>query len=276
MMQKLGRKLSTSWRLLTTQGIGAIWHKIRSNIIGWWTSDHWWLGRIVELRGNMALLDGCRFDLSSPVIKTPQKAGFLLGNYEYGERAALRHIPVSPPLPIVEFGGSIGAMACVSSKHFGNPEQHVVVEANPNLIPVLTRNRDLNECRFQLIPAALAYNTDRIAFHIGTKFIEGSLYHQSEHGQTVEVPTISLGDILEQHNFQGSIVLFCDIEGAETALFAHEAELLATRVKHLCIEFHPTLSGRSTVETMIDQLRSMGFRLVYQHKDNYLYINENL
>jgi FkbM family methyltransferase len=260
---------------MTTKGVGAVAHKIRGLIVGWWTSDHWWLGRIVELRGNKAVLEGCRFDLSSPAIGTPQKAGFLFGNYENGERAALSYIPASLQLPVVELGGSIGAMACVSSKRFNNPTQHVVVEANPNLIPVLTRNRDLNGCHFDIIHAALAYGAEEITFYVHQKFVESNLYQKSGSAQAVSVPTITLYDILERCGFAGSIVLFCDIEGAETGLFKHERELLGERVKYLCIEFHPAFTGQETVSGMIEQLNTMGFHLVYHHKDNYLYINEN-
>src|SRR5688572_27871524 len=137
------RKVSGAWRILRNRGLSGVIRRIVWYAYRWWTSDHVWLGRVVEFSGNQVVIDGSRFDLSNPVIGTPQKAGFLLRNYENGERTALRLIPSAIGLPVIELGGSIGVVACISSQHFGNPERHVVVEANPALIPVLTANRDL-------------------------------------------------------------------------------------------------------------------------------------
>lgn len=270
------RKISGAWRILRSRGPVGVIRRIGWYANRWWTSDHWWLGRIVELTGNHAVVDGVRFDLSSPLIGTPQKAGFLLRNYEYGERAALQFIPLDIGLPLVEFGGSIGAMACSSSKHFGNPERHVVVEANPYMIPVLTGNRDLNGCRFQVLHAALAYNPDEVTFHVHPKFVKSSLYMLDATAEAVNVPAVTLRHILERFHFDGPIVLFCDVEGAEVGLFDHEADLMRGRVAYLALEVHAYLTGRESVERMLAALAEWGFRQLYQRGDNYLFRNETL
>jgi len=270
------RKVKGAWRMLQTRGTGAVIRRVGWYVQRWWTSDHWWLGRIIELTGNRAVLDGLRFDLSSPVIGTPQKAGFLLRNYEYGERTGLAFIPSNLGLPLVEFGGSIGAMACAASKHFGNPEQHVVVEANPYMIPVLTRNRDLNGCRFQVVHAALAYGADETIFHVHPKFVKSSLYTLDAAAEAVRVPTVTLQQLLEQHHFNRPILLFCDVEGAEIALFEHEEYLLRTRVKYLMLEVHAYLTGEESVKGMLRQLMEWGFDQLYHRGDNYLFRNETI
>jgi FkbM family methyltransferase len=268
------QKLATARRILIEQGMGGIFRKIYWYIERYLTSDHWWLGRLVELMGNQAWMNGCRFDLSSPVIGTPQKAGFLLGNYERDERTALGFIPRDVGLPIVEFGGSIGVMACVSQLYFGKPPTHVVVEANPAVIPVLKRNRDLNQGHFEVIVAALAYGASEISFHVHPKFVSSSLHALA--GQTTEVvvPTINLQTLLEQHGIHGQIILFCDVEGAELDLVEHELDLLQSRVKYFGLEVHPHLTDSESVTEMLNQLQTAGFRQVYQRKHNFLFINE--
>jgi FkbM family methyltransferase len=268
------RKFKAAWTMLRRQGIGAVWVRAGWYYRRWRTSDNWWLGRLVELRGNIGRLDGCTFDLSHPAIGTAQKAGFFWGNYEDGERQALRHIPADG-LPVIELGGSIGAMACVSSRHFGNPAQHVVVEANPNLMPVLRRSRDLNGCRFEIVHAALAYGGDEVTFHVHPKFVKSSLLALDGQAAAVRVPAVTLGGLLDRFGFK-RLNLFCDIEGAEVALFDHEFDLVAARVKYLSLEIHPYLTGAEAVESLLARLAGAGFRELYRHKFNLLFVNERL
>jgi FkbM family methyltransferase len=270
------RKVKGAWRMLRTRGLGAVIGRIGWYRQRWWTSDHWWVGRIVELTGNRARLDGARFDLSSPLVGTPQKAGFLLGNYEYGERVILRRIPADIGLPIVELGGSIGVVACISNRYFDRPKHHVVIEANPYLIPVLTRNRDLNDGSFEVVQAALAYGADEITFHVHPKFVKSSLYALDSSAEVVQVPTLSLRQILEQRGFDGRILLLCDVEGAETGLFEHESDVLRERVKYFALEVHAHLTGSHAVERMLGQLTDWGFRQLFRIGDNYLFCNEHL
>ena len=270
----MSSKFSAAWRMLRREGVSAVVRRFGWYINKWYTSDNWWIGRLVEVRGNRAMLDGCHFDLSSPVIGTAQKAGFFWGNYETGERQVLDYLTTGG-LALVELGGSIGAMACISSRHFGNPAQHIVVEANPNLIPVLTRNRDLNGCRFTIVHAAVAYGTSEVPFHVHSKFVKSSLLAMDEQTQTVSVPTITLGQIFDRHNFN-QIVLFCDIEGAEIDLFQHEWDVIAARVKYLSLEVHPYLTGTAAVDDLQRRLNENGFRQLYNRKQNYLFINDRL
>jgi FkbM family methyltransferase len=267
-------KFSNAWRILRTRGLAQVFNRFVWYVQRWWLSDNWLLGKLVELRGNRVTLDGCQFDLSSNVILTPQKAGFWAGNYEVKERIAVQQIP-NLGLPVVELGGGIGVVSCVTSKHFGNPKVHVVMEANPNMIPVITRQRDLNNCNFTIIPANLAYDGAEVPFHVNAKFLASSALDIPDQTaqEIVRVPAMSLGAVLDQHGFD-KIVLICDVEGAEVSLFEHESELIGSRVKYFVLEFHPKITGKDTVEQIQARLETLGFTNLYQGKDNYLYRNE--
>ncbi|MBZ0286788.1 MAG: FkbM family methyltransferase, partial [Anaerolineae bacterium] len=230
------RKAAGAWHLLRTRGLSGFFKRIQWYFQRWWLSDNWLLGKLVELRGDRVRLDGCQFDLSSGNILTAQKAGFWVGNYEVKERIAVQQIP-NLGLPIVELGGGIGVVSCVTSKHFANPANHVVVEANPNMIPVITRQRDLNGCRFTILPANLAYDGFEVPFHVSSKFLASSaLDLPDQETEVVRVPATTLGAILDRHGFD-RIVLICDIEGAEVSLFDHESDLLGKRVQYLVLEY---------------------------------------
>jgi hypothetical protein len=75
------------------------------------------------------------------------------GLYEVPERFAVRNF-VRRDLPVVEFGGSVGVGACLLNRRLRNPGNHVVVEADPGLAPLLTENHGPNRCRFEIIHGA--------------------------------------------------------------------------------------------------------------------------
>ncbi|MEO8609227.1 MAG: FkbM family methyltransferase [Chloroflexota bacterium] len=269
------QKLTGAWHILRTRGLNGFLARIQWYFQRWWLSDNWLLGMLVELRGNPVTLDGCQFDLSSSKILTAQKAGFWAGNYEVKERIAVQQIP-NNSLPIVELGGGIGVVSCVTSKHFGNPAQHVVVEANPNMIPIISRQRDLNGCNFTLIPANLSYDGQEVPFHVSARFLASStLDVPNQDSEIVRVPATTLRAILDQQGFD-RIVLICDIEGAEVSLLQHESDLLGSRVHYLVLEYHPNLTGADAVQTIKNRLAALGFVKIFQGKDNYLYCNETL
>jgi hypothetical protein len=118
--------------------------------------DNWYIGRLVELFGNTITIDGVKLSVDNPGILTMHKSSLYFGHYEIGERElAKRHI--DPNLPLVEIGASIGGVSCVTNKLLKDPTRHVVVECNPDNIPTLTKNRELNGCQFTIEPFALAY-----------------------------------------------------------------------------------------------------------------------
>lgn len=109
----------------------------------WCMHDNWWVGKYVELMGNRVMIDGCVFSLDSSSISACVKSRFALNQYEGAERYMIRHY-LDTKLPVVELGGGIGVVSCIVNKLLNDPHQHVVAEANPDLLPLLLANRDLN------------------------------------------------------------------------------------------------------------------------------------
>src|SRR6202011_2939129 len=105
-----------------------------------------------------------------------------------------------------------------------DPRLHIVVEANPNAIPLLDSNRVRNHCQFEIVNAAIAYGQTSITFIPATDFCFNSMVHGR--GETaVTVPTTHLSTIVGQKRFD-SFTLICDIEGFEFELVLNELELL--------------------------------------------------
>src|SRR5689334_23255275 len=117
---------------------------------------------------------------------------------------------LKPERPVVELGASIGVIACLANKRLTDPQRHVVVEANPDLLRLLEENRDRNACRFSVMHGALGYGAQETRFYQHGDFLCGSLQHASH--KYVSVKTLSLGDVLDNFNYQ-PCTLICDIEG---------------------------------------------------------------
>ena len=79
-----------------------------------------------------------------------------LGRYERPERELLRTY-IEPARPVIELGGGLGVIASLINRRLHDPERHVVVEANPSLLPVIDANRRRNDARFSIVHGAIAY-----------------------------------------------------------------------------------------------------------------------
>lgn len=231
--------------------------------------DNPWLGRLVELHGDRLVIEGCRFSLDSPTITTRAKSWFVFGSYERPEREAIRRY-LDPRLPVVELGASLGVVACLTNRRLRQRERHVVVEANPELVPLLERNRVANGCEFTIVQRALHYGGDRVDFYLHPHFLGGST-HPVSTSSTV-VPTTTLKELLDRFDFTGC-TLICDIEGGEASLVEHEAGVLRDSVALLVLEVHPWLLGSDGVAGLLGQLAGLGFELLYSEADTYVLRN---
>jgi hypothetical protein len=164
----------TRWDKIRTVGLWPLlarrcrWYKRR------FQRDNWMIGRLVELCGNRVRICGLHFSVDSELITTQEKSTLYFGLYEREETDLVRsYLPRDEP--VIELGGSIGVVSCLTNKLLECPEDHVVVEANPVLIPTLERNREQNGCRFAIEPAAAAYGTERVDFGVTDCFITGSV-----------------------------------------------------------------------------------------------------
>jgi len=235
----------------------------------------WCMSRYVELRGNVFSLDGCTFTVDSPAIARELKSQFVADRYERPEREALKRY-LDPALPVIELGGSIGVVACLTNKRLTHPKAHVVVEANPDLIPLLHQNRDRNRCSFTVIHRALAYGSAEILFYRNAYFYAGNTFNawNESPAESIHVPTITVREIADRFDFD-RCTLICDIEGGEFHLLEHEADILSKRVVTFMVEIHepaaPALS-----KTFFPRLERLGFTVVQAAEQTYVLQNSRL
>jgi FkbM family methyltransferase len=240
------RLISRLWGRARAEGVGGVLCSV---------ARAWLIGRWIEARGNRVNMSGLLFSVDNPLIHVRMKSTLADGIYEREERLLIeRFLP--PDLPVIELGGAIGVVSCFTNRRLDCPERHVVVEANPSLIPTLTLNRDLNQSRFIVRHAALGYDSDQVDFYSGLTFLGGSLAPVSR--RSFRVPAITLERLLDDAGFS-SACLVADIEGAEASLVERESDILRSRVRWFIFEFHPQTLGPDKTNELFATLSSHGF-----------------
>jgi FkbM family methyltransferase len=271
-------KIATARRVFREQGLNGILSALKVGYLGKWLGDedNWWYGKLIEMRGNVVRIEGCTFSLDSPVIGTALKSNFIGNRYERPEREALRRF-LDPELPVVEFGGSVGVVSCLTNRKLSHPQQHVVVEANPALIPLLKKNRDLNQCEFEVLPRMVGYGSEQSTFYPNSVYFLASTAIPPSSGEAdviLEVQTVNLQSILDQYGFD-RCTLICDIEGGEADLVRHESGVLKERVATIILEVHEWSLGEERVAGMIEEIEGLGFRTVYMEAQTYVFQKES-
>jgi FkbM family methyltransferase len=215
--------------------------------------------------GNLARLDGASFSVDPARVPADIRYLLLSGKYEQPERDALRRGWIDRALPVVEFGACIGVVSCIANAMLADPGNHVVVEANPAVLPLLNENRRLNGAKFHVVHAALGYGAGETGFNKSPQILVSSTRNGCS-GDSITVPAITLQGLLDRFGFE-QCSLLCDVEGAEDDLVRHESEILARRVKTIIMEIHDSLLGRESVSAILSSLAACGFEQVFaQHE----------
>jgi FkbM family methyltransferase len=256
----LTTKVRTAQRLFHTGGLRSIAaearEQARERVSKWWYRDRVWIGKLVTLGGNELTLDGCRFTLSHPLITDKTRARFLRGRYERAERVLLRKW-LDGSAPVIELGGGLGVVACLINRGLQHPDRHVVLEANPALIPLLHHHRTVNGGRFTVVHGAIDYSgRGSVALAVNRDFIAGRVDHAVV--DATEVPAVTLRDLCRDYPYEDA-TLVCDIEGVETQLVAHDGDMLARRFRMLIVETHPQLRSAAECGAMAARLEQLGF-----------------
>jgi FkbM family methyltransferase len=203
--------------------------------------------KFVEFRRRCQLLlhrlfHGDRYSIHGVTVNIPAQVGtelryhLMRGRYENDEADAVRKY-LRSGTNVVELGGSLGVMSKVIRSVIGPSGTHIVVEANPALIPICSNNAvDMRSPdKTTIINSAVAYGADSIRFQFGHNAHVGRIGTASE---GVFVKTISLSALVNMLDENAPFCLVCDIEGAEFDVFEQESTIFRL-LQHAIIEIHP-------------------------------------
>ena len=177
------------------------------------------------------------------------------GRYERPELKALLMV-VKPADIILEIGGGLGLIACSAAKIVGS-DSVTTVEANPDLIPILKRNLEVNNVAgVQVIFGAATIESDlkTADYFIGPNFTAASLRDGGRNGaKKIQVPLVNFTSLLEQYC---PSTIICDAEGGEKELFA---TTLPRCVNTIIMEIHRSVLRPRGIAELFDGLIGQGF-----------------
>jgi FkbM family methyltransferase len=214
------------------------------------------LGLLFDLKGARLHVDGCTFIVPKDVTPRMWRACFMRDDYEYHERVLIPKL-VLPEDRVIELGGCLGVISCLTNKLLADKSKHVVVEANPLAIRSLYRNRELNHAGF-LIEHCAVDTKPEVTFYLHPRFIVGgSLQRPTD--RPVRLPAKSLRQLERERG--PFTVLIIDVEGSELDVFQDSIELLK-QYRLVIVELHDWAIGAEAVERCREILRTCGMELI--------------
>lgn len=196
-------------------------------------------------------------EVITPKIERPMRNN----RYGGGECKALKEL-LQPGDRVLELGAGVGLMSTVAALSEG-VEKVVAVEANPSLIPFISKTYELNGAtEVTLINGAISPSrSDAIDFYLRSDFWASSMEGgPRSYVRKVEVPGLSIHDLIAEHD---PTVIVCDIEGGELGLF-DEADLKNVRL--VVMELHPKVYGLEQEQSICDGLEGHGLGPVPEKK----------
>ncbi len=185
----------------------------------------------------------------------PFRSRFLWDVYEKAERRLVKKYIPSDAI-VLELGGCLGVVSCAIANQLNDSSNHVVLEMNPKLIPVLKENLSINGFKTRVIHGAIGPGSDA-KFKTDCLVVDTSIIHQvnltdeCEHIRTVSPEELSL-------NSKRFTSLVCDIEGVEYYLLSQYSTFIAT-LNLIIIEFHPDLLGEDNLSKCYTILSRLSF-----------------
>lgn len=186
------------------------------------------------------------------------------GSYEESEYKLIeKHLDSKSN--IIELGGGIGYIACFSNRNLDNPANHVVLEANPQLIEIIEKHKVLNSASFRIDNYAYHNGAEKVSLSLSNEFWKSSTKINEKH--KAKVDTINLEKIVKREDFD-DFILIADIEGGEIELH-QELDFIKKYCQQMIVETHPSLyeDDQEFNDKILSQLRSNGFELIDKERN---------
>ena len=223
---------------------------------------------------------GGRFSHGGLPVEIPDCVAFsvkkqiMRGQYEEPEcRLVRRHL--DPGLPVIELGGSLGVVSALINSRLEAGTTLTVVEANPQLLHACRTNAAAagHGERVEVVHAAVAYGSDTVSFAVSADSLSGRL--GAEAGKaSLEVPAVTLSQLVESRVGGRAYSLVMDIEGAEYDVFAHDAGGLSS-CRMAIVEVHPHIYARSgqSLDGFMELVSRAGFEVLERDGDSLVLVH---
>lgn len=197
---------------------------------------------------------GVRLAIDRRVLSPAIVESFYKGGYEGPEVEIIRST-LAPDDRVLEIGGGVGFVGIMTARMLRQPDQLLIIEANPQLIPLMERNFSLNGVRPAVRNVVLGTNgASDVSFYLHDDFWASSLV-AFPGGRETKVPQQDVRRVFSEFR---PTYLIVDIEGGEIDLFNG---LSLDGVGKLCLEVHPLQTGQAAVNALFRSFERQGFGL---------------
>ncbi|MEI6322446.1 MAG: FkbM family methyltransferase [bacterium] len=224
----------------------SFWQRIRGL-----TRESWLFGILFTLFYREYRSDGFIFEIPKRLFPIPLRTGFFFDGYERAEREKIEAL-IHPEDSVIELGGAIGVISCVTNRILRNKTSHVVVEPHPEALPFLYRNRAHNHAEFLVINSVISPNKIE-------NFTFGDQLHNSRvrmSDQAIRITGITMGELNKKYG--PFSVLIMDIEGAEKFVVDADATTIAS-FRLVILELHPCFIGEEACDAIRQKFTELGF-----------------
>lgn len=222
----------------------------------------------------MYTINGVKIEIDDNLLTDPNsdmgfrevlKERLMSGKWESEEAEYIKLL--NPDSTVLELGACIGYISNLTNKLLTNKEKHVVVEANPKLIPVLENNKIINDAKFSIENVILSdIDNDDVSFFLDKRSILGSTLNLIPKNRILEemtLKTTTLNTLQNKYNLKFD-ALICDIEGGEYDLFENcLTDDILPQFKYITVEFHwNEKNSHSRYYKIIERLEKLNFQLI--------------
>jgi FkbM family methyltransferase len=213
--------------------------------------------------------DGCTFVIPRDVTNIRLRGSCFDNTYELPERSLVQRF-IRPEDSVLELGACLGVVSCAANVQLRDRSRSLVVEANPRCIPVIEKNRELNNCGFRIENCAVSNEKETTLFLSPAGVLSGTLKSASPF--PVKIPGQTLAELFRRHG--PFSVLIMDIEGSELEVLESSAQLLAS-FRFIVVEFHSALIGENGVNRCREILKQSGFMSVGRSVDTEAWLRKD-
>ena len=215
-------------------------------------------GAYLSLFKKKAVLDGATFHIPFDKTDIQFRGRFALDTYEKDERRFLKS-HLDRDATVLELGACLGVVACITNKLLDNKNKHVVVEANPEMIEWIERNRAENNGGFQ-VEHCMVTNQKENEFYIHDLIVGGSAMRKTP--KKVTVPGKTIEELEKDHRLKFD-TLIMDIEGGEVQFIEENKEKLK-QFRKIFMEVHTfdNILTEEQVQEAENTLKEIGFELL--------------
>lgn len=207
---------------------------------------------------------------SNPAIPKRVNSLLLLNLYEKAEALFINKY-LDKSIPVLELGGSIGVIASLIGYY--KPKHQVCVEANPDLIPIIKDNLDLNDVsNIDIINMAVSIDNLGVEFSLNSDNLVGNIFDST--AKKIKIPSITLRELVDKYKW-ASFQLISDIEGAEV-FFIKELHRIP-ECKRIIIETHDIVyeNYQYTPEVIKEIILAQGYELINYNGPVFVFERKN-